>query len=88
MSKLIVAKSITRYALSQYLVQLMASLNYYTNINGKLKKALHHKFMIHPSTGVIESRTLSSIYYYYELLVTGSKCLNASLAGVYATWFR
>ena len=37
-------------------------------------EVLRHNFTIRPSTGVYESRILSSVYIYYELLIIGSNC--------------
>ena len=63
----LVASDVVRHVFNQYSVQLMTSL--IVQRKRANSEVLHHNFMIRPSTGVYESRTLSSVYIYYEMLV-------------------
>jgi len=50
-------------------------------------EVLRQNFMIRPSTGVHESRTLSSIYYYYyyELLLIADASISFNLGHIDVT---
>ena len=58
----LVASTVVRHVFNRYHVQLITSLIIQRKWANSEK--LHHNFMICPSTGVYESRILSSVYIY------------------------
>ena len=79
----LVASEVVRYAFNRYHVQLMTSL--IIQRKRANPEVLRYNFTICPSTGVYESRILSSVYiyimnsWYDRLIVTPGVCSDAQL---------
>ena len=60
----LVASDVVWHAFNRYHVQLMTSLIIQRKTGKLREEVLRHNFTIRPSTGVYESRILSSVYIY------------------------